>query len=135
MINTSHIQSSGGGHEDTVMPMSSRAIGSTNGASLEVPGTHTGLLLSIRPEDFNALVHRAAQQAAELLGDRPDYMTTDQVAEYLGWPVSRIDNLCSQRRIPYSKDGGRRIFVRQEIDAWVKGLEGVTVQEAWALVP
>jgi excisionase family DNA binding protein len=62
-------------------------------------------------------------------------MSTEEVAEYLHWPTSRIDNLCSQGRIPYYKDGGRRIFVRQEIDAWVRGLDRVTVQEAWALVP
>jgi excisionase family DNA binding protein len=92
-------------------------------------------MLSLRPQDFNALVFRAAQLAAEFLGDRPDYMSTEGVAEYLHWPTSRIDNLCSQGRIPYYKDGGRRIFIRQEIDAWVKGLEGVTVQEAWALAP
>lgn len=92
------------------------------------------MMLSLRQQDADALVLRTAQLAVELLGDRPEYMTSDEVQEYLGYSKSRINNLCSQGRIPFYKDGNRRIFIRQEIDAWVRGLDRVTVQEAWALL-
>ena len=82
-------------------------------------------------------VHLLAEEVAQIIRkaqkDRPDYMTTEQVALYLRWSKKRIDNLCSQRRIPYRKDGNRRIFIRQEIDEWVLRLDGQTVQNALAL--
>ena len=53
----------------------------------------------------------------------PGVRVTSEVAEHLGCSPRRIDNLCSQGRIPYYKDGGLRIFIRQEIDAWSRGLK------------
>lgn len=88
---------------------------------------------SVAPEAFQTLVQEVAAIVFDRLGDRPEYMTTEQVASYLRWPPKRIDNLCAQGRIPYHKDLGRRIFVRQEIDEWVRRLEGPTVQDALAL--
>jgi excisionase family DNA binding protein len=106
-----------------------------NEPPLSASPVSTGLMLTLRQQDFDALVLRTAQLAVELLGERPEYMTSEEVQAYLGYSKSRINNLCSQGRIPFYKDGNRRIFVRQEIDAWVKGLDRITVQEAWALVP
>lgn len=57
-------------------------------------------------------------------------MDTDGVAAYLGYGRKRIDNLCGQHRIPFRKEGARRIFVKQEIDEWVLGLEGTRVGDA-----
>jgi excisionase family DNA binding protein len=79
------------------------------------------------------LVQLVARLVEQQLRDQPDYMNTEQVAAYLGWSRRRIDNLCSQGRIPYYKDGGLRIFIRQEIDAWVRGLNGIRLRDALVL--
>jgi excisionase family DNA binding protein len=80
------------------------------------------------------LVHTLAERAAEIvlaqMEDRPEYMGTEEIAAYLGWPKKRIDNLCCERRIPFHKDGGRRLFIRQEIDEWAKRLDGPRVTDA-----
>jgi excisionase family DNA binding protein len=79
---------------------------------------------------FETLVDQAAERAAARLEPQRDYMTTDEVADYLHWPKKRIDNLCSAGTIPYRKIGGRRAFIRHEIDAWVDAQPGITVTGA-----
>jgi excisionase family DNA binding protein len=81
------------------------------------------------PEVADVLAQQVADIVMARLDDRPEYMTTEEVAAYLGWPKKRIDNLCAQFRIPFHKDGGRRIFVRQEIDNWVLHLPGPSVRD------
>ena len=79
---------------------------------------------------MRAIAEQAARIALEQLRTMPDYMGTRDAASYLGWPMKRIDNLCAQNRIPFHKDGGRRIFIRQEIDEWVRELNGATLTQA-----
>jgi excisionase family DNA binding protein len=50
------------------------------------------------------------------------YLTLQEVAEYLGYSVNGIRNLIQQNRIPYENPtNGKLIFVREDIDSWVKG--------------
>lgn len=97
------------------------------------PPTDAGLAIRLDAATVLSIARRAADIARSELEDRPDYMGTQDVAAYLRWTPKRIDNLCSQGRIPFRKDGGRRLFVRQEIDEWVRGLDGPTLQDALAL--
>jgi excisionase family DNA binding protein len=90
------------------------------------------ITLSLAPDVVQRIAEVAAQLVFDRIGDRPEYMTTMQVADYLGCPKKRIDNLCSQRRVPHHKDGGLRVFVRQEIDEWMRQVDGPTVQSALA---
>lgn len=99
----------------------------TSGAN---PGATPALALALAPELTDALAEHVANIVLARLGDRPEYMSTEDVARYLHWPIKRIDNLCAQRRIPFHKDGGRRVFVRHEIDDWVRQLPGPTTHEA-----
>jgi excisionase family DNA binding protein len=91
------------------------------------------LTVPMAPDFFRALAESVAQLLADQQSQLPEYFTTGEVADYLGYPPKRIDNLCAMNRIPFRKDGGRRIFVRQEIDAWVHALQGPTVQDALAV--
>lgn len=79
------------------------------------------------------LAQRAAQIVLAQMADRPEYMGTEEIAAYLGWPKKRIDNLSCERRIPFHKDGGRRLFIRQEIDEWATQLDGPRVTGALAM--
>ena len=89
-----------------------------------------GFVLSLSSDGLDALATEVAAILAEREPQRPEYLTTAGAASYLGWAKKRIDNLCLQGRIPFHKEGGRRIFIRQEIDAWVAQLDGTSVERA-----
>ncbi len=48
-----------------------------------------------------------------------EWMTYEEVAEYLSVAVGTVRNWVSARKIPYSKRGGMVRFKRGEIDAWL----------------
>lgn len=56
-------------------------------------------------------------------------MNTCQVSEYLSRTPGAIRNLVLRRAIPYRKPGGRLMFLKREIDAWVDGSPGVTLED------
>jgi excisionase family DNA binding protein len=92
------------------------------------------LALQLPESLLDTLAERAAALVSDRLTDKPEYLGTSEAAEYLHWSKRRIDNLASQRRIPFRQDveGGKRVFVRQELDAWIAGLGGVSVSSALA---
>jgi excisionase family DNA binding protein len=98
----------------------------SEGETRSEPGQE-GMRLELPAQVFDVLVDRAASLAAARLSPERDYLTTAEVASYLSWPRKRIDNLCSAGAIPYRKVGGRRAFIRQEIDAWIDAQPGITV--------
>jgi excisionase family DNA binding protein len=65
----------------------------------------------------------ATRLAAHLDGGRcaaaSPWMTVDEAADYLRWAVKRIRNLTSAREIPHRKQGGRVLYHRDELDAWL----------------
>ena len=95
--------------------------------------TPAALAIPLGQDLVRELVNQTACLVLQQLADHPEYLTTQGVADYLHWPKKRIDNLCSMGRIPHNKEGGRRIFIRQEIDRWVQRLDGPTVRDALAL--
>jgi predicted DNA-binding transcriptional regulator AlpA len=57
------------------------------------------------------------------------YLNVNQCAEVLGRSESALRNLCSRRKIPHRKAGGRLIFIAHEIECWIERGEGVTLDE------
>lgn len=49
------------------------------------------------------------------------YFDTREVAVYARKSPGAVRNLVLRRGIPYHKPGGRLLFVRAEIDEWIKG--------------
>ena len=49
------------------------------------------------------------------------YLTIEQAAEYLGYSVNGIRYLVKVKKIPFNKPNGKIIFIREELDNWVKG--------------
>jgi excisionase family DNA binding protein len=90
------------------------------------------LSVLLQGNQLHSLVEVVTRTVLERLGDRPEYMDTKEVAEYLGWPKKRIDTLCDQGRIPVHSygQGCRRTFIRQEIDEWMRQLSGTTIKQA-----
>jgi excisionase family DNA binding protein len=79
-----------------------------------------GLKVDLPPELLERIAARAAELVAERASPRP-YLTTDQAAEYLSCPKSRLYALVSAKRIPHVKDGSRTLFRPAELDTWLDG--------------
>jgi excisionase family DNA binding protein len=105
------------------------AVEEGEGANDRLAG-ETALTLALPEHVFDVLVERAASLAVERLDQPREYMTSDEVAAYLHWSKKRIDHLCSAGTIPFRKIGGRRAFIRQEIDDWVDAQPGITTPAA-----
>lgn len=57
------------------------------------------------------------------------YLTTAQVAEFLGRTEGATRNLVLRRSIPHRRAGGRLTFIREEIDQWVEEADGVKLED------
>ena len=57
------------------------------------------------------------------------YMDTDGLASYIKRSKGEIRNLVLRRAIPYRKRAGRLIFLKDEIDQWIKMAPGKTLDE------
>lgn len=82
-----------------------------------------GLSLAVPVE----LVELVAERAAELLAERQattakqtPYLTVEEAADYLRCKPKRVYDLCSQRRIPFAKDGSRTLLRRGDLDAYLE---------------
>jgi excisionase family DNA binding protein len=60
--------------------------------------------------------------------DSPHF-TTEQVAEYLRRTPGAIRNLVLRRAIPFRKPAGRLLFIKEEIDLWIRNSEGLSLDE------
>ena len=64
------------------------------------------------------------QQIADLIADRvslvqKSVLTAKEASAYLGMSLAQLHRLTAQKRIPYSKPGGKlAYFNREELDAW-----------------
>jgi excisionase family DNA binding protein len=69
------------------------------------------------------LIEAIAQRAAEIVVERQaeaeatPYLTVEEAAEYLRCNRKRVYDLCSQRRLPFVKDGSRTLLRRADLDA------------------
>jgi excisionase family DNA binding protein len=73
------------------------------------------------PELVDRLARRVADLVAAERSSSP-WMSAPQAAEYLDWPLKRVYNLTSAQSIPHHRQGGRLIFHRDELDAWLNDL-------------
>ena len=53
-------------------------------------------------------------------------------AQFAGWTENAMRARVERGRVPYRRDGGRIIFLRDELEDFLRGLEGVDVKEALA---
>ena len=60
--------------------------------------------------------------------DSPHF-STEEVAEYLRRTPGAVRNLVLRRKIPFRKPGGRLLFIKEEIDGWVRSGKGVSLEE------
>jgi excisionase family DNA binding protein len=58
------------------------------------------------------------RRADELRADK--WFSSKQTAAYLDCGVGRIHNLVSEGRLPSHKEGGRLLFLRSELDDWIR---------------
>lgn len=54
-----------------------------------------------------------------------------KMADYLNRTPGAIYMMVSRRQIPFRKIRGRVTFFRHEIEPWIEGHPGVSVEEAW----
>jgi excisionase family DNA binding protein len=71
-------------------------------------------------ERLDSHLHAAIQTQNQ---GTPEYMTAEEAAEFLRCAKGRIHNLVSQRRIPHYKEGGRLLFERSRLIAWLESGE------------
>lgn len=57
------------------------------------------------------------------------YFDTQGAGEYLGRSPGAIRNLVLRRAIPFRKPGGRLVFIKSEIDAWIDAAPGLRLDE------
>jgi len=61
---------------------------------------------------------------------RREYLSPVGVAEeYPFTSPGAVRTLASRRRIPFRKIGGKLIFLRRELDAWIEDSPGLTINE------
>ncbi|MCX6900864.1 MAG: helix-turn-helix domain-containing protein [Verrucomicrobia bacterium] len=61
---------------------------------------------------------------------QPRYLDVKAAAAYLGTTAGAIYAAVARRQIPFRRLGAKLVFDRQELDAYMHGLEGVDVAEA-----
>lgn len=57
------------------------------------------------------------------------FLTTQEVAEFIGRTAPAIRNLVMRRKIPFRKTSGRLLFLRSEVEQWIKGSPGVSLDD------
>lgn len=63
----------------------------------------------------------------EILG--LEYLTVPELSKLIRKTPGAICNLVLRRAIPFRKPGGRLLFIRKEIDSWIKDSGGISAQE------
>ena len=75
------------------------------------------------PEALEAIAEQAAELVLAKLGDTVSpWLTRAEAAEYLRVPLSRIEK---DRTIPSHRWGGRRLYRRDELDAFVGSSDNI----------
>lgn len=53
-------------------------------------------------------------------------------SHFLGWSEKRTRRLIERKLIPFRRLGGRIVFLRSELEAWLQSLDGCSLDEAQA---
>ncbi len=77
---------------------------------------------SIQSDVFtNEQIQLIRQEWAEILKPLKEFMTVDELADYLGLSKSAVYKITSKKEIPFYNPGGKKIyFKRIEVDAWIE---------------
>ena len=87
----------------------------------------TALLAELDDQALDQLAALLAPRIAVALAVRgasqkeAGWLNSDQAAEYLGCPRSRIHDLVALRRLEPRRDGRRLLFRRSDLDAYLEG--------------
>ena len=73
--------------------------------------------IALDPEDIEAIASCVAELIA--VKDVSPWLNTKGAAAYLACPVSRIQKLDMTGDVPSYKEGGRRVYKRSELDAFI----------------
>jgi excisionase family DNA binding protein len=73
--------------------------------------------VALEASDIEAI----AARVAELVGNQhaSPWLNTEGAAEYMACPVSRVRKLTMTGQLPSYKEGGRRLYKRTELDAFI----------------
>jgi hypothetical protein len=67
--------------------------------------------------------------------ENKQYFDTKDAGVYLGRSDGAIRNLVLRRAIPFRKPGGRLVFIKSELDSWIRSAPGVRLEEIEGLKP
>jgi hypothetical protein len=80
------------------------------------------------PRKLEGQARGARRIAGELIWDVPG------LGARLGLPAKAVYNRAARGEIPHRRLSGRLVFIKVEIERWIAGLPGVSVEEAVANV-
>lgn len=73
--------------------------------------------LALEPSDIEAIASRVADLIAA--PESSPWLNTQGAAEYMACPISRIRKLTMTNALPSYLEGGRRLYRRSELDAFI----------------
>jgi excisionase family DNA binding protein len=71
----------------------------------------------------------SVDEALERLSALDQYWPTSELAKRLSTSPAAIRNLVYRQSIPFRKPGGRLVFIKTEIDAWIDESRGLTLEQ------
>jgi excisionase family DNA binding protein len=61
------------------------------------------------------------QELAKLIKPIKEFLTVEEIADYLGLSKSAVYKITSKKEIPYYNPGGKKIYFKKtEVDAWIE---------------
>ena len=61
--------------------------------------------------------------------EKREYLNTTEAANFIGRSDGALRNLVMRRAIPFRKPGGRLIFLKSELRAWIENSPGMRLEE------
>jgi hypothetical protein len=58
-----------------------------------------------------------------------DYLNTDECAVFIKRSPGAVRNLVMRKKIPFRKPSGRLVFIKSEIESWMRNAPGMTPAE------
>lgn len=58
-----------------------------------------------------------------------EFLSTTEAADLLRKSPAAVRNLVMRRAIPFRKPGGRLVFIRDELEQWVRESPGVSIKD------
>jgi len=56
-------------------------------------------------------------------------LNTTEAADFLRKSPAAVRNLVMRKMIPFRKVGGRLLFIKEELEQWIKGCPGVRIED------